>query len=162
MCACSTGSCATPAKGARDAALDIRFYHVTKGGADTVLPRLLERALAAGLRIAVRVPDAAERARLDRALWDYAPESFLPHGAEDGPDPEEQPVLLTAGDRAANAATMLVALAPPLPRAGFDRVALLFGDADAEAARGEWRALKAEGLAASYWKQGVKGWEQAG
>jgi DNA polymerase-3 subunit chi len=142
--------------------MDIGFYHVTRGGADAVLPRLLERALAAGLKVAVRAADPAERARLDRLLWEYQPESFLPHGTEDGPDPAEQPVLLTAGDMAANGAAMLVALAPPLPRAGFERVALLFADADADAARAEWRALKAEGLAASYWKQGAKGWEAAG
>jgi len=141
--------------------MEVHFYLVTRGTTDAVLPRLIERALEAGMRVALRVPDAAERARLDRWLWEYQPASFLPHGAEDGADPADQPVLLVANDSAANGAAMLLALAAPLPRAGFTRVALLFADADAEAARAEWKALKAEGLALTYWKQGAKGWEKA-
>lgn len=142
--------------------MELAFYHVTRGAIEAVLPRLIERGLAAGLRIALRVPDPAERARLDRWLWDYEPASFLPHGAEDAEDAADQPVLLTAGDAAANGAAMLIALAPPLPRTGFARVALLFADSDRDSARAEWRALKGEGIAATYWKQGASGWEKAG
>lgn len=142
--------------------MEIAFYHVTRGLPDAVLPRLLERALDAGYRVALRVPDAAERTRLDRWLWEYAPASFLPHACEDGPNPADQPVLLTAGDTAANGATMLLALEPPLPRNGFARAALLFGEEAAADARAEWKALKAEGLAPTYWKQGARGWEKAG
>ena len=142
--------------------MDIAFYHVTRGSAESVLPRLLERALAADLRVAIRVPDAVERATLDQHLWTYDPASFLPHAAESCERPEDQPILLTATNRPANAATMLIALAPPLPREGFTRAALVFADADAAPARAEWKALKADGLSATYWKQGGKGWEKAG
>ena len=142
--------------------VDIAFYHVTRGTAEGVLPRLLERALAAGLRVAVRVPDPAERAALDQHLWIYDAASFLPHAAEPCDHAERQPILITGTNRPANAATMLIALAPPLPREGFARAALVFADADAAPARAEWTALKADGLAATYWKQGEKGWEKAG
>ena len=124
-----------------------------------MLPRLLERALAAGLRVAVRGGDAA---RLDRHLWEHDTASFLPHALDTDAEAARQPILLTDADVPANGATMLVALAPPLPRAGFTRAALVFADADADAARAEWKVIRAEGLAATYWKQGDKGWEKAG
>lgn len=142
--------------------MDTAFYHVTRGTVEAVLPRLLERALAAGLRVAVRVPDAAQRAALDQHLWTYDPLSFLPHAAEPCDGPEQQPILLTATQRPANGAQMLIALAPPLPREDFARAALIFADADAASAREEWKALKADGLSATYWKQGAGGWEKAG
>lgn len=140
--------------------MDIAFYHVTRGTVETVLPRLLDRALAAGLRVGVRVPDPAQRAVLDQHLWTYDPLSFLPHAAEPCEDAADQPILLTATNRPANNAQMLIALEAPLPREGFDRAALLF--ADAAPARAEWKAIKADGLAATYWKQGASGWEKAG
>jgi len=142
--------------------MDIAFYHVTRGTPEAVLTRLLERALAADMRVAVRVPDPQDRVALDAYLWTFTPESFLPHAAEPCNAPAHQPVLLTATNRPANAATMLIALAAPLPREGFARAALIFADADAAPARAEWKALKADGLAATYWKQGEKGWEKAG
>jgi len=138
--------------------LDIAFYHATRATVEAVLPRLLERALEAGLRVAVRGGDAAA---LDRHLWSYDPASFLPHALDTVPDAARQPILLTDADQPANAATMLIALAPPLLRTGFARAALVFADADADPARAEWKALKAAGLTATYWKQGETGWEKA-
>ena len=142
--------------------MDFAFYHATRASVEAVLPRLIERALGAGFRVALRIPDPRARAALDRHLWTHDPASFLPHAAEPCDRAEAQPVLLTEGDDAANDATMLVALAPPLPREGFARAALVFADADADGARAEWRALKADGVAATYWKQGDKGWDKAG
>ncbi len=142
--------------------MEIGFYHVTRGEPEAVLPRLLERALAAGLRVGVRVPDAAVRAALDTHLWTYSAQSFLPHGADGCEAADQQRVLLCATNQPQNGATMLIALAPPLPREGFARVALIFAEADAAAARAEWKALKADGLTATYWKQGAGGWEKAG
>jgi len=139
--------------------LDIAFYHATRATVEAVLPRLLERALEAGLRVAVRGGDAVA---LDRHLWAYDPASFLPHALDTDTDAARQPVLLTEAATPANAATMLIALAPPLPRTGFTRAALVFADPDAAPARAEWKALNAEGLAVTYWKQGDKGWEKAG
>lgn len=144
------------------APMEIAFYHVTRGAVEAVLPRLLERALGAGLRVAVRVPDPAQRAALDQHLWTHDPLSFLPHAAEPCDAPAEQPILLTATHRPTNDAQMLIALEPPLPREGFARAALIFADADAAVARAEWKALKADGCAAVYWKQGTSGWEKAG
>ncbi len=79
---------------------DVNFYQLASKPLDAVLPRLLEKAVAAGFRTVIRATDPALLARLDGALWTYDAASFLPH-AVDGPFAAEQPVLLTtdAGGR---------------------------------------------------------------
>src|ERR1700744_2953369 len=77
---------------------EIGFYHLTRSTLGEALPRLLERALAAGHRILLKAPNPAEVERLNKLLWTYDAASFLPHGsAEDGWS-AEQPIYLTAGD----------------------------------------------------------------
>ena len=146
---------------------DVAFYQLTKP-LDVVLPRLLEKALAAGHRVAVRAADAALLKRLDEALWTYDAASFLPH-AVDGEHAAQQPVLLTASQALpANDATVLAIVDGVMPNtpADFDRLLYLFDGDDSAAlgaARAEWRRLKSkDGPTASYWRENEAGrWEQA-
>ena len=63
----------------------------------------------------------------------------------------------------ANAARVAVLLAPPVAGlTGYDRAAYLFPDSETETARAEWRAVKAAGGVAAYWKQSARGWGKAG
>ena len=59
---------------------EVGFYHLTRSTLDEALPRLLEKAYAAGNRVLVRVGDPERLELLNRALWTYGKESFLPHG----------------------------------------------------------------------------------
>ena len=146
---------------------DVAFYQLSKP-LDAVLPRLLDKALAAGHRVVVSAADPALLKRLDVALWTYEPASFLPH-ATDGEQAAQQPVLLTASAAVpANNARMLAVVDGIMPDdpAAFDRLLYLFdGDDPAAlaAAREQWRRLKAQdGLTASYWRETDAGrWEQA-
>ncbi len=146
---------------------DVNFYQLASRPLDAVLPRLLEKALAAGFRTVIRSADAALLARLDAALWTYDPASFLPH-AVDGPHAAVQPVLLTTAADDANAADLIAVVDGVLPGdlAPYRRALYLFdgGDDDALArARGHWRALKArEDVTPVYWREGDGGrWEKA-
>ena len=60
------------------------FYHLTRRPLEVTLPLLLERALGAGWRVAVRGSDAARLDWLDARLWAVPGESFLPHGRAGG------------------------------------------------------------------------------
>ena len=147
---------------------EVGFYQLASKPLDAVLPRLLDKAVAAGFRAVVRSPDADLLARLDAALWSYDAASFLPH-AIDGPDAARQPVLLTAGDDALNAATLAAVIDGRLPGdlSAYARVLYLFdgGDADALAlARRHWKALKdRDDVTPVYWREGDGGaWEKAG
>ena len=82
------------------------------------------------------------------------------------PNVDRQPILLTtAGDNPNHAqALFLIDGAEPGSLDGYERCILLFDGRDApatEAARERWRAFKAEGRSASYWRQGTeRGWEK--
>ena len=144
---------------------DVGFYHLTQQPLDAVLPRLLEKAYAAGHRILVHCADAEQLKQLDQHLWTYEDTSFLPHGSD---DKALQPVLLTTSqDERANQPDLLAALAGlDLDRIGdFARVLYLFEESDTQAlaaARKAWTALKdREGVARAYWQQDERGrWQK--
>lgn len=140
---------------------DVGFYHLTRQPLDAVLPRLLEKAHAAGHRVLVHCADEAQVKALDQHLWTYDEGSFLPHGAD---APAEQPILLaiSAAERG-NGADLLAAIdVLDLDRVGdFNRVLYLFEESDAErlgAARRAWSALKGrEDVTRTYWQQDERG-----
>lgn len=142
-------------------ATEVGFYHLTRQPLDAVLPRLLEKAYAAGHRILVHCADAAQVKALDQHLWTYDDRSFLPHGADEA---AEQPILLaaSAGERG-NGADLLAAVDDlDLDRLGdFRRVLYLFEESDAErlgAARRAWSALKGRAdVTRTYWQQDERG-----
>jgi DNA polymerase-3 subunit chi len=60
--------------------------------------RLAERARAEGLRVYIHCPDQESARRLDRLLWTYRQDSFIPHGLVGHTDAALTPVLIgTAG-----------------------------------------------------------------
>ena len=128
------------------------FYHLTRSPAESLLPVLIGKSLAAGWHVELRGTDPARMERLDLHLWQG--DGFLPHGLAGGPHDARQPVLLTlAGQGAANGPACLMALdgAPVAPdRAqAVQRTCILFDGGDAQAlerARAQWRELTAAGV----------------
>ena len=146
---------------------DVGFYHLTRQPLEAVLPRLLEKAYAAGHRILVHCADAEQQKRLDQQLWTYDAASFLPHGSD---NKELQPILLTVSqDERGNKPHVLSALGGlDVERIGdFARVLYLFDASDPDrlaAARASWSALKGrDGVTRTYWQQDERGrWEKKG
>ncbi len=143
------------------------FYHLTSGRLEAVLPRLLEKALAAGHRIVVRARDHGLLRSLDEQLWTRPPDSFLPHALFPCENSDLQPVLLTTTDDVPNAASLCVTLDPALPddAARFQRLLLIFDGQDETAvasARDAWRSAgRVEGMTRSYWTQNEGGgWQK--
>lgn len=145
--------------------MKVDFYHLTASPLERVLPRIAERVLAEGGRLLVVEADPARRAALDKTLWSYAPDSFLPHGVAGGEHDARQPVLIAPDVAPANQARN-VALADGEWRddaLGFDRAFHFFDDDRIGDARAAWKALAArDGIERRYWKQSDSGrWEQA-
>ncbi|MBX9815824.1 MAG: DNA polymerase III subunit chi [Proteobacteria bacterium SG_bin5] len=142
----------------------VDFYHLTRQPLARVLPRLVERVLAQGERLVIVAGDEDQRAALDRLLWDYAAESFLPHAIAGAMDDAAQPVLIAEAPAPLNAARHVM-LADGVWRdeaLAFERAFHLFDEAAIAAARAAWRGLADRpGVERRYWKQGEKGWEQA-
>ena len=100
----ATGYRRAPARPAGGGALrkrgltEIGFYHLTRSSLEEALPRLLEKAYASGSRVVVRGGDAERIELLNRSLWTYGKDSFLPHGARSDGFAEDQPIYLTIRD----------------------------------------------------------------
>ncbi|WP_294352061.1 DNA polymerase III subunit chi [uncultured Sphingomonas sp.] len=145
--------------------MKVDFYHLTTSPLERVLPRIAERILAEGGRLLVVEGDPARRATLDKTLWSYAPDSFLPHGLAGGDYDRQQPVLIAPDMVAANEARN-VALADGKWRDGalsFDRAFHFFDEDRIADARAAWKGLATrDGIERRYWKQSETGrWEQA-
>ena len=143
--------------------MQVDFYHLTTRPLERVLPSIAERVLAAGDRLLI-VAEAARLPALDRLLWTYRPDSFLPHGCAGGEGDADQPVLLSTDVAPANHARN-VALADGVWRdaaLGFDRAFHFFDEERIIATRQAWKALgdRAD-VERRYWKQSeAGGWEQ--
>jgi DNA polymerase-3 subunit chi len=76
--------------------------------------------------------------------------------------PQEQPVLLTATPENQNSATVrfVVDGAEPPPLDPYERVVFMFDGYDQlqlEGARAQWKKLKGDGHALTYWQQSPEG-----
>ncbi|MBT6191825.1 MAG: DNA polymerase III subunit chi [Tateyamaria sp.] len=142
------------------------FYHLTQRPMEETLAMLLNKARAAGWRVAVRGTDAARIAWLDEKLWLGADDGFLPHGIAGGPHDSDQPILLTVG-AAGNGATCVMSIDGAAVTAeevaSLERVCILFDGNDPDqlnTAREHWKALKDASASAQYWSEESGRWEK--
>ena len=145
--------------------MKVDFYQLTAQPLDRVLPQIAEKVIASGERLLIVAAHEEQRRHLDRLLWNYAPDSFLPHAQLGGEDDTAQPILIAPDVNAANRARH-VALVDGTWRddaLDFDRAFHFFDDDGVKEARAAWRALGSrEGVERRYWKQNEAGrWEQA-
>lgn len=142
------------------------FYLLESGGPELALAPLAGKVLETGGRLLVVSEDGAARERLSQALWSAGAESFLANGIAGGEHDARQPILIAGEVAPANGARFL-ALADGIwrePKEGlFDRVLLVFGEAERVAARETWRLLKGrEGWACRFFRREGRKWTQAG
>ncbi len=145
--------------------MQVDFYHLSLTPLDRALPQIAEKVVASGARLLIVTAQDERRRHLDRLLWSYAPDSFLPHGQAGTGNDERQPILIAADVAAANGARH-IALVDGVWRdeaLTFDRVFHFFDDDSIREARLAWKALAdRDGVERRYWKQNDAGrWEQA-
>ena len=134
--------------------MQVDFYQLDGTPAEQVIAGIAEKVLAEEGRLIVIAEDEVFLARLDRALWDQRPSSFLPHAVAGGADDARQPVLLSTSPDAPNLArNMLIADGIWRDSAlSYDRSFFLFDSSTLTAARETWKSLAArEGVERRYW-----------
>ena len=146
---------------------DILFFHLQSRPLENGRQDLFERALSRGQRVVVEVSSDERLSALDDRLWTYSDEGFLPHVTAAEPDAAANPVVLTTQAHNPNAAQVRIcADGVRIPDAlqGYERVVLIFDGDDPDAlnaARADWKTVKASGQSASYWQQDEAGrWEK--
>ncbi|MFD2113030.1 DNA polymerase III subunit chi [Thiorhodococcus fuscus] len=105
----------------------IDFYSLkptSRGDRFQVACRLAERIRAQNLRLLIHCPDRDEARHLDRLLWTYREDSFLPHGLAGKVDQELTPILIAEDGRPETETQVLLNLGREVPGffTRFDRV----------------------------------------
>jgi DNA polymerase III subunit chi len=143
---------------------EIHFYHLTRSNLDQLLPELLEKTLARGWRAVVLAESDEKVEALNRQLWLYRADSFLPHGSAKDGSSSEQPIWLTSSDERPNQADVLFLLdgMRSAKLAEYQRVCEIFSDDETalSSARERWQHYTTAGYQLIYWQQTDQGWKK--
>ncbi len=110
----------------------IDFYlieHPEVGSRELLACRLLEKAYAKGHQIFVYCNDKLHAEALDELLWQFRPDSFIPHNLQgEGPEPPP-PVQIGYGQKPRGFYDILINLADTIPdfHQGFKRIIEIVG-----------------------------------
>ncbi len=140
------------------------FYHLEASTLEDVLPGLLEKVRERGWTAVVKLGngEAEKLAELDQYLWTFKDASFLPHGRDDEPLADAQPILLTATAKAAGGkdCVLLIDGAEVADMSGVSRVIVMINGRnsdDVTRERSRWKKLSDAGVSLAYFQQDERG-----
>ncbi len=141
------------------------FYHLESATVEGILPGLLEKTRQKGWRALVKLPQDKLIA-MDEYLWTYKDDSFLPHGRDDEPLADLQPVTLSAS--AVNAlghqAVFLIGGTDIENMDGVERCMVMINGRsqdDIVRERKRWKTLKDTEATLAYYQQNERGgWDK--
>ena len=92
----------------------IDFYRISSGDLLQAACLVTGKAYQAGYRVRLYAADEDRLAELDRRLWTFRQNAFVPHARSDRVDPDHpEPVLLAADCRDPQGAEVLICASPP-------------------------------------------------
>lgn len=96
------------------ARVKVEYVNLRQAGAnlEQAAARLAARHWAAGQRVLILAAGPAQAELLDRALWNYEQNSFLPHARAGGEDQDREPILIATEQTNPNQAPVLISTAP--------------------------------------------------
>ena len=147
----------------------VDFYHLTRSDMAEALVMLVKKSQLAGKRVLVQCPRPAAEAMAE-ALWTRDPDSWIPHGLDDGDGVSHaQTWIMSTPEGNPIAAEFLFLLhgAERADMTSFERVFNLFdgrSDAQVAQARTQWQEWRKDSdLEMRYFAQDDEGkWEKRG
>ncbi len=141
--------------------MDYWFYHLEQASIEAVLPQLLEKTQSKGWRALVKMSED-RLPQMDKYLWTYRDNSFLPHGRDDEPQSDRHPICLSASAETSNKADCVLFLDQTdmnLDETTSRCIVLIEGQKSESVnfERARWKRLKDEGAKLSYWQQSDRG-----
>ncbi|MEW4447486.1 DNA polymerase III subunit chi [Qipengyuania sp. JC766] len=121
----------------------VDFYQLSRDPVERVIPLIARKVLERQDRLLVVSKERDQLSAINEALWSASGSDFLANGFAQEPHPERQPILLSEQAEAVNGAKIAI-LADGVWReeaASLDRILLMFGEAQTQAARDLWRAF---------------------
>lgn len=139
------------------------FYHLERASEIEALVPLLEKCRQHDYDCLIRATNQKTLEVLDKALWTYRENLWLPHAIEDDKiEPSEQPILLTLKEENNNfaQAVFIIEGAPLGDIEGIERAFYLIDGKNQDLvakARIEYKRARDSGLSVSYWQQDETG-----
>ncbi len=144
--------------------MELNFYHVMSGNLVPSVVKLLEKVYDSGKKCIFFSPIEDRVQVVDKTLWTFSKNAFIPHGDRSLGFSELQSVYLTSEIENPNQATVLMMTDDFDYKSwseGFERIIFVFEDDDsAEAAHSLFEDLKSQRENVKYWKQSRSGWEK--
>ena len=144
----------------------IQFYHLLTTSLEEALPKLMEKAMQAEMKVVIwGKPEQVKP--LSDALWNHSPNSFLAHCSNNDDMADHQPIYLTDNYENPNGADLLVIVggASMDDYSGYTRVFDMFDGANESlvtASRKRWKFYQNAGYDLSYIKQNERGgWDKS-
>jgi DNA polymerase-3 subunit chi len=143
--------------------MEISFYQTLEGTLIHTTVRLLEKIHASGQRCIFFSPMEERIKIVDKTLWTFSTDSFVPHGDKSLGFSEQQPIYFTSQFENPNDAKilMLVDTFEYADHGNFEKIILIFEDKQQEEnALALYNDLKKNEENVNYWKQSPRGWEK--
>jgi DNA polymerase-3 subunit chi len=146
--------------------MEISIYHILAGNLISSVVKLLEKVYLSGKRCIFFSPIGERVSAVDKALWTFSTNVFIPHGDRNLGFCDQQPIYFTDRYENPNNASALV-LADTFDYAefgeDFEKIMLAFDDVSQLAAANKiYHDLKENKKDVNYWKQSPGGWEKVG
>ena len=144
--------------------MEVSFYDVAEGNLISTLVRLMEKIFEAKQKCVFFSPIPERVEAVDRALWTFSTNAFVPHGGKEFGFAEYQPIYFTASQENPNGASTLVVV-DSFDYEWFgegDSKKIIFafeGDEQRKKAKKIHEDLKKNSANVNYWKQSGKGWD---
>ena len=137
------------------------FYHLEHASIEAVLPQLLEKTRTKGWNALVKMSET-RLPQMDKYLWSYRDDSFLPHGRDDEPMSERHPISLSSTAVTSGAAECVFLLDQSETEliATVERCIIIIEGQKADSVsfeRARWTSLKELQANMSYWQQNDRG-----
>ncbi len=143
---------------------DINFYNLSRSSVEKLVPRLLEKILEEGSRVAFLFKEKDRLNYFDDFLWTYSKESFLPHSADNINKNQLQPLLLTLNEENLNDPDVFITIEGFCPEclSKYRKIIDIFDGKNMETRRDALvrvENIKNKGYKVNYWEQKSTGWE---
>ncbi|MBF0454677.1 MAG: DNA polymerase III subunit chi [Magnetococcales bacterium] len=142
----------------------VRFYQLGLSSLEAAVTGILTKAWEKGMRATLLTPGPDPTRYWDSLLWRTPADNFLPHGPDNGPDPDRQPILIASSLNDQNGATLVVLATPQLIEepANYDMVVDFVDGSSQEdlaASRKRYKQYRELGCHLEYWVQEPnRGW----
>ena len=145
--------------------MEFAIYQSISGNLAGVAVKLLEKIFLSGSRAVFFSPITERVDIINKTLWTYSTNAFIPHGDKRMGFEDQQPIYFTDVFKNPNNASILVLVdtfdLTNKEYKNFEKIMLIFEDiSKVDEIEKIYRSLKDNGKNVNYWKQSPKGWEK--